>query len=114
MSNMLRKIKRQRKVSYISNKNIERKTELQTKEAMTYECSDCGKRWIMWLQTGLEEGGKNHKPVPFTIHCKYCKGVARHVDWHEDIHLEEPIAITEGMDYFANCPKWDCGKPIYR
>lgn len=115
MSNMLRKIRRQRKhTGEFSKNHHEKKQKLQTKESMTYQCRDCGKHWQMWLQTGLEEHGENHKPVPFAIHCKYCRGVAYHVDWHEDIHLEEPIDITEDMDYFANVSNCDCGKPVYR
>ena len=108
--NALRRIKRQRK--FIKQmKDIKQK--LQTKMAMNYECRDCGKSWRMWLQTGLEEHGENHKPVPFAIGCKHCNGIAYHVNWNEDIELDEPIDITDNMDYFANVSSCDCGKPVY-
>lgn len=84
-----------------------------TKHAMTYRCRECGKEWRMWLQTGLEEHGENHKPVPFTIMCK-CGGIAEHVRWNEDIRLPEPAPITDTMSYFANVPGLDCGQPILR
>ena len=113
MSNKLRGIKRQRKISFQSNENICEKKRPQTKMAMNYECRDCGKVWRMWLQTGLEEHGENHKPVPFAIGCKHCNGVAYHINWHEDIELDEPIDITDDMDYFANVSDCDCGKPVY-
>ena len=84
-----------------------------TKHAMTYRCRECGKEWRMWLQTGLEEHGENHKPVPFAITCK-CGGIAEHVRWNMDIKLADPIPIDEFMNYFANVPEMDCGKPILR
>ena len=67
----------------------------------------------MWLQTGLEEHGENHKPVPFAIRCK-CGGTAFHFDWILDEHLKEPIPITGNMSYFANKPDRDCGVPVLR
>ena len=114
MSNMLRQIRRKRKKGSTSVVKVEKKTALYTKQAMMYQCQSCGKKWQMWLQTGLEEHGQNHKPVPYMIRCKHCSGRAHHIDWHEDVYLETPIEITEDMDYFANYPKWDCGKPVYR
>lgn len=85
----------------------------QTRMAMYYRCNSCEKMWKMWLQTGLEEHGENHKPVPFSIRCK-CGGMAAHYDWHLDIHLEEPIPITKRMNYFANRPDYTCGVPVLR
>ena len=98
MSNKLRQMKKHTK---------------ETKMKMIYECEKCGKSWGMWLQIGLEEHGENHKPVPYVIMCK-CGGFARHVRWNEDIHLSESIPITQDMNYFANVPDMDCGKPVLR
>ena len=86
---------------------------LETKRAMKYRCEECGKEWWMWLQTGLEEHGEDHKPVPFGIRCK-CGGTAFHVDWNEDKYLSEPIPITESMNYFANNPNHECGVSMIR
>ena len=85
----------------------------ETRQAMKYRCEKCGKEWWMWLQTGLEEHGKNHKPVPYAIGCK-CGGIATHVDWNEDKHLFEPIPITRSMSYFVNQPNRDCGVAVIR
>ena len=85
----------------------------ETKRAMKYRCEKCGKEWWMWLQTGLEEHGENHKPVPYAIGCK-CGGIATHVDWNEDQYLFEPIPITKSMNYFANQPDRDCGVAVIR
>ena len=113
MSNVLRKLKRQRKQASEPIKR-EKPKKLQTKQAMKYQCRACGRSWKMWLQTGLEEHGENHKPVPFAIQCKSCGSPAFHVDCHEDIELDEPIDITEEMNYFANVSDCDCGQPVYR
>ena len=86
---------------------------LITRMAMLYQCESCGEIWTMWLQIGLEEGGKNHKPVPYCIRCK-CGGVAKHILWHRDKVLEKPIRIEEDMHYFKNVPNSDCGIPILR
>jgi hypothetical protein len=88
-------------------------TPLLTRMVMLYKCESCKKMWEMWLQVGLEEGGENHKPVPYCIGCK-CGGVAKHVLWHMDKVLENPIPIEKNMNYFENNPNSNCGIPILR
>lgn len=87
--------------------------------AMWYKCEKCCKKWRMWLEKGLEDriqdaiDPEKHKPVPFTIMCK-CGGMARHVDWQDDISLGGYKPIAEHMSYFKNDPSKDCGVPIVR
>ena len=108
MSNRLRQMKKQAKRWHeVASQSP------QTRMAMNYRCDSCGRTWKMWLQTGLEEHGENHKPVPFAIRCK-CGGTAFHFDWILDEHLKEPIPITGNMSYFANKPDRDCGVPVLR
>ena len=97
----------------LTKKSKEEKEQLLTKIGMNYRCNRCNKKWIMWLQTGLEEGGENHKPVPFGIRCK-CGGTAFHIDWHKDIKLATPSQIESYMNYFANIHNEDCGQPVLR
>lgn len=111
MSNMLRQMKKRAKRWKELKNQLEQIP--QTRKAMTYQCERCGKSWRMWLQTGLEEHGENHKPVPFIIRCK-CGGMACHVRWNEDIQLLETIPIEGYMNYFANVTGMDCGKPVLR
>lgn len=106
--NFRRKMRKRRQ----STANI-KPTEKMTKRAMGYQCRDCGKVWRMWLELGLCEGGENHKPVPFAIHCKYCDGIAYHTDFGIDVKLGEPIPILKEFDYFANVKGRDCGIPQY-
>lgn len=107
MANRLRKLKRyQERIKEKENVGM-------TKKAMWYQCQTCGKRWMMWLETGLEENGDNHKPVPFAIGCK-CGAVAYHVDWEKDLEFEEPRPILKQMNYFANRCDSDCGVPVLR
>lgn len=111
MGSRLRQMKKQ-KEKLRNSKYIELlKKKPMTRRAMNYRCESCGDIWLMWLQTGLEEHGENHKPVPFCIQCK-CGGIARHVG--KDIHLTNPISIKEGMNYFANVSGKDCGQPVLR
>lgn len=103
----------------------EREIEVQPLErkimvhgAMNYECEVCGKGFLMWLEKGLEDKvsdilNGNHKPVPFTIPC-LCGGVARHVRWNEDVHLDEYADLQENMSYFSNDDDCDCGVPHIR
>lgn len=87
--------------------------------AMTYECEECGKTWKMWLEVGVE--GKNKiMPCPFIIRCK-CGGIAKHINWQNDIDLPEPRPLGENMSYFKldrkGLKKKDnnaCGIPILR
>ena len=107
MGSKMRQMKKQAK------KIKEKRLPLETRKSMRYRCKQCNKEWEMWLQTGLEEHGENHKPVPFAIRCK-CGGIAYHVDWHKDIELAIPIPIEGYMNYFANVPNKDCGQPVLR
>lgn len=66
--------------------------------AMTYECEECGKSWRMWLEVGVE-GKDKVMPCPFIIRCK-CGGMAKHIDWQNDIWLPEPRPLRENMSYF--------------
>ena len=66
--------------------------------AMTYECEECGKSWRMWLEVGVE-GKDKVMPCPFIIRCK-CGGMAKHIDWQNDICLPEPRPLEENMSYF--------------
>lgn len=87
--------------------------------AMTYECENCGKSWKMWLEIGVE-GKDKLMPCPFIIRCK-CGGMAKHIDWQNDIWLPEPRPLGEDMSYFKldkqGLKKKDanaCGIPILK
>jgi DNA-directed RNA polymerase subunit RPC12/RpoP len=89
--------------------------------AMWYKCSECGKKWRMWLEKGLEDKIQDkfepdkHKPVPFTIKCPHCSnGLAQHVDWYDDVHMGCYRPIADHMSYFKNDSSSDCGIPIIR
>ena len=66
--------------------------------AMTYGCEKCGKTWKMWLEIGVE-GKYKIMPCPFIIRCK-CGGMAKHINWQDDINLPEPRPLEENMSYF--------------
>lgn len=51
------------------------KKEVLVHGAMKYRCDKCGRSWWMFLEKGIEEFGKNHKPSPFCIMCR-CGGTA--------------------------------------
>lgn len=87
--------------------------------SMTYECEKCGKAWRMWLEIGVE-GKDKVMPCPFIIRCK-CGGMAKHIDWQNDIWLPEPRPLGENMSYFKldreGLKKKDinaCGIPVLR
>lgn len=87
--------------------------------AMTYECESCGKSWKMWLEIGVE-GRNKIMPCPFIIRCK-CGGMAKHINWQDDINLPEPRPLGENMSYFKldkkGLEKKDsnaCGIPIIK
>lgn len=87
--------------------------------AMTYECEECGKTWKMWLEVGVE-GKDKIMPCPFIIRCK-CGGMAKHINWQDDIDLPEPRPLGENMSYFKldrkGLKKKDsnaCGIPVLR
>lgn len=87
--------------------------------AMWYKCEQCGKKWRMWLERGLEDRMQDsiepdkHKPVPFIIGCK-CGGNASHFSWIDDIHLDKYMPLADHMSYFKNDPARDCGVPVVR
>lgn len=87
--------------------------------AMTYECEECGKTWRMWLEIGVE-GKDKLMPCPFIIRCK-CGGMAKHINWQDDINLPEPRPLGENMSYFKldrrGLKKKDsnaCGIPVLK
>ena len=87
--------------------------------AMTYECEECGQTWEMWLEVGVE-GKDKIMPCPFIIRCK-CGGMAKHINWQNDIWLPEPRPLGENMSYFKldrnDLKKKDsnaCGIPVLR
>lgn len=43
------------------------KKEVLVHGAMKYRCDKCGRSWWMFLEKGIEEFGKNHKPSPFLL-----------------------------------------------
>lgn len=128
MSNKLRSMKRGLKedVLIICDQEIEMddlKEKLaktlcgcgKTKMAMFYECEKCGRTVPVWLERGLEEhNGNAHKPVPFTIGCKVCRGLMRHVDWKNDINLLMTREIPNESYYFANIDGEKCGRLKYK
>lgn len=87
--------------------------------AFNYECEQCGKKWKMWLEFGVE--GKNKvMPCPFIIRCK-CGGNAVHTNWQEDIYLPHEMPLGENMSYFKldkkRLKKHDenaCGIPVLK
>lgn len=108
MSNMIKRISKN--IQIIDIQEQPKKLKM-AHGAMHYECEACGKEWLMWLEEGVE--GKNKmQPCPFIIRCK-CGGLAKHVAWNFDIHLDELRPINEKvMNYFALDKDGDCAKPI--
>ena len=81
---------------------------------MIYVCEDCKARYDMYLENTLERhNGKNHKPVPFGIRCKYCGGF-HCFDRSGLIKLHEERFLADGENYFKDDPHHDCGMPVYR
>ena len=81
---------------------------------MVYGCRECGERFVMYLERGLEEEDcKDSKPVPFVIACPFCHGHA--CDISGILHFPERkyAELPDGESYFANKPKKDCGVPVY-
>lgn len=95
---------------------------------MLYECTNCGKVYIMNLERGLEdptydaETGK-HKPVPFSFICPCCGGNAFHVSWdltkstlgknyrsYREMTDEKNVIIFR--NFFWNDPNSECGGPV--
>ena len=44
------------------------KKEVLVHGAMKYRCDKCGRSWWMFLEKGIEEFGKNHKPSAILYH----------------------------------------------
>ena len=82
--------------------------------AMVYGCKDCGSRWLMYLEKGLEEAGDpDRKPVPFAITCPYCKGFhAYDISGCLKIPEEGYVELPKDASCFENLPDRDCGKPM--
>lgn len=83
--------------------------------AMVYGCVDCGVKFIMFLEKGLEEKGcKDTKPVPFSIRCPFCSGFhARDISGYLPLPGFKEHELIDGESYFANLPDKDCGTPMY-
>lgn len=81
--------------------------------AMVYGCRDCGSRWIMYLEKGLEEPGcEDRKPVPFGISCPFCGGFhGFDISGYLRIPESEYQPLPKNASYFANLPDRDCGVP---
>ena len=83
---------------------------------MIYRCSDCGTKFVMYLEKGLEEQGcKDWKPVPFMINCPFCSGYHAHDITMSVLPLpgRKYCQLPDGECYFENVPDRDCGKPVY-
>lgn len=82
--------------------------------AMVYGCQDCGARWLMYLEKGLEEeGNPERKPVPFGIMCPYCKGFhAFDISGYLKIPKKGYVELPKDASCFENVPDRDCGKPL--
>lgn len=68
---------------------------------MEYRCTECGKRWLMFLEIGVEDNGQNgrpHQPCPFCIPC-VCGGFAQDVSGYKP--LAANAKLSRGMSYFA-------------
>ena len=68
---------------------------------MKYKCKNCGKKWIMNLEIGVEDFGKNgrpHEPCPFFIPCD-CGGIA--IDISGYVPYPEIRELFSGQRYFA-------------
>ena len=79
--------------------------------AMKYRCDKCGRSWWMFLEKGIEEFGKNHKPSPFCIMCR-CGGTAMDVSGIVKIPDGGYKPLPAGEGYFANKKDSDCGVPV--
>jgi hypothetical protein len=87
------------------------KKEVLVHGAMKYRCDKCGRSWWMFLEKGIEEFGKNHKPSPFCIMCR-CGGTAMDVSGIVKIPDGGYKPIPAGEGYFANKKDSDCGVPV--
>lgn len=67
----------------------------------------------MYLEKGIEEFGRNHKPSPFTIACPYCGGWAMDVSGIQKVPGGGYVPLPDGYGYFANAEGRDCGVPAF-
>lgn len=87
--------------------------------AMWFECQECGKRWRMWLEKGVEDKRyrriypESHKPIPEKINCR-CGGSAEHVDQNKDIILSNYKTLLPNMNHFSRVDDEEYGVPILR
>jgi hypothetical protein len=66
--------------------------------AMFYKCNRCGKKWRMYLETGVE-GKDKLMPCPFIITCP-CGSFAKHTDWQNDLYFPHPFPLEKNMSFF--------------
>lgn len=86
---------------------------------MGYRCKDCGKTWKMYLETGVEDHGKNgrpHQPCPFGMVCIKCGGFyAYDVTGYIPLPVLRPLdSFESGTRFFAYDNSGDemaCGRP---
>ena len=100
----------------MSEKPVEFKRKIVVHGAMVYGCKDCGSRWVMFLERGLEEDVEGRKPVPFGITCPFCGGF-HGFDISGYLKLpdgQKYADLPEGEAYFENVPDCDCGRPRYQ
>ncbi|OFV72085.1 hypothetical protein [Acetobacterium wieringae] len=92
-------------------------TQKQTHGAMWFKCQECGTRWRMWLEKGVEDPRfrriypEQHKTVPESIICQ-CGGSAEHVDWQKDLKFKNYKPILPHMNYFGMIDGNDFAEPI--
>lgn len=119
MSNILKRMKKR-----IARQEKELQEELQEEEkqksdeilvhgVMKYRCEQCGHKWLMFLEKGIEEFGEDHKPSPFVIRCK-CGGMARDISGKIGFAGGGYYPLPDGASYFAHRKDSDCGVPILR
>lgn len=85
--------------------------EIMVHGKMVYECEKCGRRWNMYLEKGLEEFERDHKPTPFVIRCR-CGGPAKDISGIIKFAGGGYYPLPEGESYFANRKDSDCGIPV--
>lgn len=83
--------------------------------AMIYGCQDCGTRWVMYLEKGLEEKNcPDRKPVPFGIQCPFCGGFHGYdISGYIPLPDTDYAELPDGESCFVNLPDRDCGTPRY-
>lgn len=88
-----------------------------TNGAMWFECQECGKRWRMWLEKGVEDKRfrriypEKHKTAPFKISCQ-CGGTAEHVEWDKDLVLKGYKPLLPHMNHFEYSDSEDYAVPV--